>query len=65
MQAARQVHAEFERPHQEPLPAVPEDAAPIGGADDHGLDPSGSGLLDRHVGKPEIGVAAGQAELSK
>ncbi len=63
VQPARQIHAELERPHQQPLPAFAENAAAIGGADDDSLHPRGSGFLDRHVGEAEIGLAARQAQL--
>ncbi len=64
VQPARQIHAEFERPYQQALPALAENAAAIGRADDDGLDPGGGRFLDRHVGQAEIGVAARQPELA-
>ena len=57
--AARQIHPELHGSDQQPLPTLAENPAAVGGADDHGLYPGGSGLIERHVGEPEIGVAAG------
>src|SRR5205814_10006238 len=63
VQAARQVHAELERPDEQALPALSQDAAPRCRTDDDCLDPGRGGFLDRHVGELQIGLAARHPEL--